>query len=81
MVFQSEVSTTLTGGSYQPTFTRKLGRMGVGISLALLIGGCSVKSHPITTDEVNARIAADKAALFEDQEPLSGSLGLGEAIK
>jgi len=80
MVFPSEEATSVVDCSDQLTRVRKLSRIGVGLSLALLIGGCSVKSDPITTDEVNARIAADKASLFEGQEPISGSLGLGEAI-
>ncbi|PAU66529.1 transporter [Pseudomonas sp. PIC25] len=48
--------------------------------LALAISGCAVTSQPIERSESEQRAKADLAAMFKDQEPLSGPLTLHEAM-
>jgi len=68
------------GEETQPLSMRRLAKVGIALSAAFVIAGCTVKSEPLTTDEIGARIAADQDALFEGQEAITGPLGLGEAI-
>ncbi len=79
MASKSEVSASCDSNGRRISENKWL-NVGVGISTALLIAGCSMKSEPLTNDDISARIASDQAALFEGQEPISGDLGLGEAI-
>jgi len=58
----------------------KLLPASLGLAAALLISGCAVKSNPVTQTDLEERSLADRQALFADQEPLVGALGLGEAI-
>ncbi|MGI9316098.1 MAG: TolC family protein [bacterium] len=53
---------------------------GLGLASALLVSGCAIHSEPLTTEELYDRQRADSAAMFADQEPVSGPIGLGEAI-
>lgn len=52
----------------------------LGLASTLAITGCSVKSTVLTDDEVATRIQEDKIALFKGQDPITGPIGLGEAI-
>jgi len=48
---------------------------------ALLLGGCaSFVPEPLTAPEISAASAADRAAMQQDVEPLTGPLSLEEAI-
>ncbi|MGQ7958626.1 TolC family protein [Pseudomonas sp. SP16.1] len=48
--------------------------------LALAVSGCAVTSQPIERGESEQRARSDLAAMFRDQEPLSGPLTLHEAM-
>ncbi len=50
------------------------------VVLSALLGGCAVTPQTISTEEYTEQLDADLAALFADQEPLAGPLGLYEAI-
>lgn len=54
--------------------------VGLGLGSALLVSGCAIHSEPLTTEELYERQRADSAAMFADQEAISGPIGLGEAI-
>ena len=47
---------------------------------ALLLTGCTIAPKPFTEAENAARVAADRAALFESQEMISGPVTLEEAL-
>ncbi|MGE0643883.1 MAG: TolC family protein [Nitrospira sp.] len=42
--------------------------------------GCAIKPVPLTTDEVQSRVHADRAVLTKEQEPLHGPVDLYEAM-
>lgn len=72
-------ATQNTGGS-----TRSWGRRSALVLGLMAIGttgltGC-VRPHPLGGNEIAARIGADLAEIYADQEPLSGPLGLNEAV-
>ncbi|SFA89030.1 TolC family protein [Azotobacter beijerinckii] len=48
-------------------------------SLALL-GGCSVTPKPMSSEEINTRVAHDQLKMFVDQEPVSRAIGFNEAV-
>lgn len=48
--------------------------------LALGLGACTVAPEPLTSDEINQRIKADRAVLFADQNPIAAPITLPEAI-
>lgn len=48
--------------------------------LALAVGGCAVTSQPIDRSASEQRAQTDLQNMFKDQEPLSGSLTLHEAM-
>ena len=47
---------------------------------ASLLAGCSVKPELIGTDEMSAFVSANAEQLVADQEPVSGTIGLYEAM-
>src|ERR1700688_1757683 len=46
---------------------------------ALLVAGCIVQPHRLTDAESSAQAAADRQAMFADQEPLTHPLTMQEA--
>ncbi len=52
----------------------------IGLASTLALAGCSVNSKLITEDETHNRIQHDRVSMFDGQEPISGPMGLGEAI-
>jgi len=52
----------------------------LSLASVLFLGGCAVQPQPVGKDEIYNRIEADKKGLYEGQEALSGSVGLGEAL-
>ncbi|MFD0389831.1 TolC family protein [Tistrella bauzanensis] len=60
---------------------RRIGRSAVAAVLAAaLLAGCAVTPEPIAPQATEARISADLARMFSNQEPLSGRLSLHEAM-
>lgn len=60
---------------------RRIGRSAVAAVLAAaLLAGCAVTPEPIAPQTTEARISADLARMFSNQEPLSGRLSLHEAM-
>jgi outer membrane protein TolC len=55
-------------------------RAGLAGALALLLGGCFLSPQPLTTLERAAEAAADREAMFANQEPLRHPLTLREAF-
>lgn len=51
-----------------------------GIALVALLGGCSVQSKIITTDEQQELVNADRGDMFTVQEAITGPISLEEAI-
>jgi outer membrane protein TolC len=49
-------------------------------ALGMLMGGCAVKTVPLTESEVTAQIADDMKRIYQDQVPLKGPVTLDEAI-
>jgi outer membrane protein TolC len=57
------------------------GRKAVaGVLAAALLAGCTVTPEPIAPEMTQARISADLARMFSNQEPVSGRLSLHEAM-
>lgn len=54
--------------------------VSLGLASTLILGGCAVQPEPVTKSEIFDRIEQDKSSLYEGQEPVSGSIGLGEAL-
>lgn len=52
--------------------------LGVGSMLAL--AGCAITPEPFTDGDVYERVQQDRTDLYQGQEPLSGAIGLGEAV-
>ncbi|UEM02789.1 TolC family protein [Skermanella rosea] len=51
------------------------------LGLALLsASGCAITPEPVTPEERSALIAADRQALFRNQEPVTGPISLEEAM-
>ena len=51
------------------------------LGLALLTAsGCAITPEPVTPEERSALIAADRQALFRNQEPVTGPISLEEAM-
>jgi len=48
-------------------------------ALALMVSACSVTPVPLTPDETALRVAHDMAAMYADQEPVTGPITLEEA--
>ncbi len=48
--------------------------------LSLLLGGCAVKTPPLTHQDLVNRIKEDTINMFRDQEPLNAPLALEEAL-
>ncbi|TAN58006.1 MAG: TolC family protein [Rhodospirillales bacterium] len=55
-------------------------RLAAAVSALALLSACAVTPEPFTEAEFTARAAADRAAIFKDQEALSGPLTLEEAL-
>ncbi|MBF0326421.1 MAG: TolC family protein [Alphaproteobacteria bacterium] len=55
-------------------------RLAAAVSVVALLSACAVTPEPFTQAEFHARAAADRAAMFKDQEPLSGTLTLEGAL-
>ena len=55
-------------------------RAGLAGVLALLLSGCFLSPQPLTTLERAAEAAADREAMFANQEPLTRPLTLREAF-
>lgn len=55
-------------------------RLAITVSAIALLSACAVVPVPFTQAEFNAQAAADRTALFKDQEPLAGPLTLEEAL-
>jgi len=53
---------------------------GVAVSSTLFLAGCSVNSDPVSPGDVYERQLEDRKELFRDQEPITGPIGMGEAI-
>lgn len=73
--------TTLT--AVTPTAVRSAPLLAPVAALvsALLLSGCStIKPEPLTQDEIGARVSADRAAMYRDQQPVSGPLTLSDAM-
>ena len=67
--------TTLT--AVTPTAVRSAPLLAPVAALvsALLLSGCgTIKPEPLTQDEIGARVSADRAAMYRDQQPVSGPL-------
>jgi len=50
------------------------------VTLALLLGACAITPEPISLAERTQGLAAERAALTQDQEPLGGPVTLDEAF-
>ncbi len=50
------------------------------LMLALVLGGCAVTTEPIGMDERSKSLAAERAQMVQNQEPLVGPLTLDEAM-
>ena len=48
--------------------------------VVIVLSGCAIKPIPLTTDEVRSRAQEDRSVLTKDQEPVSGSIDLYEAM-
>ena len=48
--------------------------------LVSLSVGCSVKTNPVTPEEVVARVANDRTEMFANQAPITGAITIGEAM-
>ena len=73
--------TTLT--AVTPTAVRSAPLLAPVAALvsALLLSGCgTIKPEPLTQDEIGARVSADRAAMYRDQQPVSGPLTLSDAM-
>ena len=66
--------------STQNGIVRAFFRLGVGVTTALLVGGCAIKSDPLSIGEIYERGHHDMKSLFAGQEPITGPIGMGEAI-
>lgn len=55
-------------------------RLAAAASVVALLSACAVSPEPYTQGEFNARAAADREAMFQGQEALSGPLTLEEAL-
>lgn len=55
-------------------------RLAAALSALAVLSACAVTPEPFTQAEFNARAAADREAMFKDQEPLSGPLTLEETL-
>jgi hypothetical protein len=49
------------------------------VCTTVLIGGCAITPHPLTSEELNKQAQADRAQMF-DSEPLTAPLTLADAI-
>lgn len=52
----------------------------LAVFTAVLMGGCSLRPHPLTDAERGAEIEADRVAMFAGQAPLTHPLTLHEAL-
>jgi len=59
---------------------RGTARIGMVVAAGLLATACSVSPEPLTLQERRDQVAADRARLFVDQEPLTGPVTLAEAM-
>lgn len=59
---------------------RAMFRLLLGCLVIIVVHGCALKPIPLTTDEIQARVSADRAVLTKEQEPLNGPVDLYEAI-
>jgi len=50
------------------------------LALAMMMSGCAISPHPITSAERSAQIAQDKQDMFMGQEAISGKITLEDAI-
>ncbi len=58
----------------------KLKKIGALTTLTLALAGCStITPTPFTEDEIKERVAADRAEMYADQEPIQGPLSFNEA--
>ena len=48
--------------------------------IALGVTGCMVRTRPLTSEEITARVDHDRAGMFVDQEPVDGPISLHEAM-
>lgn len=55
-------------------------RLAAAVSAIALLSACAVTPEPFTQEEFNARAAADRASMFQDQEALSAPLTLEDAL-
>ena len=58
------------------TFKPKL----LAVMIAVMLGGCSVLPQKATKQEVESRVKEDVAKMYTNQEPITGSIGLEEAV-
>lgn len=58
---------------------RNMRAAAIGL-IALLSAGCLVNPYALTRDEVRQRVEQDRATLQMEQEPISGSIDLYEAL-
>ncbi len=54
--------------------------LGLSVTSALALGGCTVTPKPLTGVELNDRAVRNVAAVAVDQEPVSGPISLHEAM-
>jgi len=54
--------------------------IGLGLASSLFVTGCAINPKAVTEDDILSRIQEDKGNLFAGQEPISGPIGIGEAL-
>lgn len=59
-----------------PRYRRSIG----AVALSLAVAGCTVSATPLTDQERAAQAQSDQAAMFGNQEPLTGPLTLDQAF-
>ena len=58
----------------------RLAPLGMLVGVILLSGCGSIKPTPLTQDEITARVNQDRAAMYQGQESISGTLTLSDAM-
>lgn len=69
----------IIAGSNRPWRHRAVLVLALTAAAGTGISGC-VRPDPLLDDEIAARVGADMAQMYADQEPLNGPLGLHEAV-
>lgn len=55
-------------------------RWALSVIVTAALAGCAVGPHPLTPEERQSAITADREAMFNRQEPLAGAITLDEAM-